>query len=401
MTDSTRLTIAIISPGLFSVPPVIGTSVEHDIDMVSRELSKEHRVIVYTRKCKEYPHSTRKGKLTIRRIPYRGPRDYLKQVCRHLGKRKPDLIQVENRPHFVPYLRKKFPHTPLILNMHSMHFASKSQLPPERAKAAMKQVDGLLTNSQFLAREYLRKFPVLKGKVHGVHLGIDPQPYLKAREQKNKIKKWRKRFGLKSKDKVLLFAGRLNRNKGAHHLLRALPKIMEEVEQVKLLLVGSPRYGGVRPTRYLKKLKKQSEKWSKQIKFTGFIKPKYMPYIYQLADIVVTPSVWKEPFCRVNLEAMAAAKPVVTTDRGGIPEVVQHQKNGYVLSLKNIDASLPETLIHLLKNKDERKELGEQGLALAKQEFTWEKTAKEYLRVYQQIIQLNKETVSEKLAAQP
>ena len=61
----------------------------------------------------------------------------------------------------------------------------------------MKQVDGLLTNSHFLAKEYLRKFPMLKGKVYGVHLGIDPKPYLKAREQKNKVKQWRKRFRIK------------------------------------------------------------------------------------------------------------------------------------------------------------------------------------------------------------
>ena len=170
----------------------------------------------------------------------------------------------------------------------------------------------------------------------------------------------------------MLFAGRLNRNKGAHHLLRALPKIIEEEKKVKLLLVGSPRYGGARPTIYLKKLKKIAKKWPRKIIFTGFIKPKHMPYIYQLADIVVTPSVWKEPFCRVNLEAMAAAKPVVTTKRGGIPEVVKHQKNGYVLPLKNIGTSLPETLIQLLKNEDKRKELGEQGLASAQEEFTWE-----------------------------
>lgn len=385
-SHQSKLNIAIISPGLFSVPPIIGTSVEHDIDMVSQALSKEHRVIVYTRKCKEFPHSTEQGNLVIRRIRYRGLKHYLEKVSQHLRKRNIDLIQVENRPQFIPYLRKKFPHTPLILNMHSMQFASRPWLSPKKARKSFKQINALLTNSHFLAQEYLRKFPCLEGKVYGVHLGIESEPYIQAARQTKKLSYWRKRLGLGNQEKVILFAGRLNRNKGAHHLLQALPKILKQKRHVKLLLVGSPRYGQAAPTAYVKKLRQRAKRWSKQITFTGFIKPKQMPYLYQLADVVVTPSVWKEPFCRVNLEAMSSAKPVVTTKRGGIPEVVEHKKNGYVLSLKQIDKTLPESILKLLEDEDERKKFGLAGLERAQNVFTWEKTVEGYLQVYQQIL---------------
>lgn len=380
-----KLTIAIVSPGIFSVPPVIGSSVEHDIEMVSRVMQEDHHVIVYTRTCSKYPVSSQEGNLKYKRFRYRNAKKYLEQVLEDIKKRKPEIIQVENRPHFVPLIKKKLPKTPVILNMHSMQFASQPWISAKKAQRAMRQIDALLTNSQFLRDQYIKKFPSLEGKAYGVHLGIDLFPYLQAQLEKHKVDKWREKFHIQNEDKVLLFVGRIKRDKGTHHLIKAFPKVVKKEKRVKLLIVGSPRYGNVKPTPYLKSLQAKARKFKRNVEFTKFINPSQMPYIYQLADVVVTPSVWEEPFCRVNLEAMSSAKPIVTTKRGGIPEVVIHGEDGYVLSLRDISNSLPNVLIKLLESEEMRERFGLDGLRRAAL-FSWKKTAENYLFVYQRIL---------------
>ena len=381
-----RLTIAIVSPGTFSVPPVVGSSVEHDIEMVANELRQKHRVIVYTRRCKEYPRSSRIGTLEYRRVAYDHWRSYLRKVVRDLKTLKPDIIQVENRPKYIHKIRAKFPDTPIVLNMHSMQFASKPHIAPDKVEKALGNIDALLTNSHYLKQEYVRRFPLASKKTYAVHLGIDTMPFERIGHKKRALRKLRKKYGLKRNDAVLLFAGRLKKEKGVHHLLRALPALLKKRPNVKLLIAGSPKYGNNKPTAYAKKIYKMAQGLKHHVVFTDFIKPHEMPRIYQLADIVVTPSVWGEPFCRVNLEAMASALPVVTTRRGGIPEVVKDGHHGYVLPLKGLSKTLPRTLIKLLQSKKKRKTFGENAYQAAKT-FTWQKTADQYASVYASLLE--------------
>ena len=59
--------IAIVSPGLFSVPPVVGTSVEHVINQVAHELKQHQQVVVYTKKCTQYSKSSQEVNLFYKR----------------------------------------------------------------------------------------------------------------------------------------------------------------------------------------------------------------------------------------------------------------------------------------------------------------------------------------------
>ena len=159
--------IAIMSRGPFSVPPVIGTSVEHDIQMVAEQMEKEHEVIVYTRKCPQYPRSTKEGNLLYRRFAYSSPTRYLEKIIRHIKKHKPDIIMVENRPLYVLRLKEKFKHIPVVLNMHSMLFASPANISPEKMNIVASEVDALITNSQYLIKANQSQFPAFKGKGMG------------------------------------------------------------------------------------------------------------------------------------------------------------------------------------------------------------------------------------------
>ncbi|MBO8170766.1 MAG: glycosyltransferase family 4 protein [Bacillaceae bacterium] len=375
--------IAVISPGSFSVPPVIGSSVEHDIYMIAQEYQKAHQVTIYTRKCREYPHSTTSGNLTIKRFKFADYRDYLHRVICDLKRMKPDVVQVENRPHYVPAVKKHLPHIPVVLVMHSAVFASPPVISEIKMRRAMARADAMITNSHYLKTYFAKKYKKYAGKIHPVHLGIDLKPYEEAEKNDAQIKKLKGKYQLTDDDKILLFAGRIKKEKGVHLIIQSLPEILKHHPNTRLVIAGSPVYGRNIRTHYMKWINRKSRKLKSHIRYTRFVRPDRIPYIMRMADLVVTPSIWAEPFCRVNLEAMASKKPVITTNRGGIPEVVEDQKSGIVIPVQEWKREFPMVLKE--RTDEEWAEMGERARERARS-FTWEKTAQGYIDVFQSLL---------------
>lgn len=373
--------IAIISPGPFSVPPVKGSSVEHDIDEVSKMFGPHHEVTIYTRTCKTYPRSSEEEGRRIVRFPYKGPGPYLKKILFDLKKRRPDVIMVENRPNFVPALRKKFPRTPIYVNMHSHVYAAKWFISPEKMRKIGRMADGFLTNSEYLRRHFIRKHQMSPEKVHAVHLGVDVGPYQQAKLE-IPARQLRQKLGLKPEHRVIFYAGRLIPAKGVHVLLQAFREVSQQDPQARLVIVGGTGYGSNRLSPYVRRLHEMAKPLGDKVRFVKFIPSKEMPLYYQIGDVVATPSVWQEPFCRVNLEAMAASKPVITTPRGGISEVVAHAETGFVIPPAEWKEKLPEIWEVLWGVPHLRQRLGKQALQRAKQ-FSWYATAQGYLQVFE------------------
>lgn len=373
--------IAIISPGPFSVPPVKGSSVEHDIDEVTKMMDPEHRVTIYTRTCTTYPKSTVEENREFIRFPYQGPGPYLRRIIRHIRKHKPDVIMVENRPTYVLALKSRFPKIPVFVNMHSHVFASKGIISKEKMKRVVRLASGFFTNSEYLRRHFIKTCKIPPHKIHAVHLGVDVSPYQVAKIHYS-IRKLRKQIGLSPDDRVLFYAGRLMRAKGVHVLLKAFRAVSEQDPLARLVIVGGTGYGSNRLTPYVRELKKLAKPLGDKVKFVNFVPSAKMPLYYQLGDVVATPSVWQEAFCRVNLEAMASGKPVITTPRGGIGEVVAHQSSGFLLPPKAWKTELPVVWNLLWSIPGIRAEMGKQALLRAKQ-FSWYATAQGYMNVFE------------------
>lgn len=377
--------IAVISPGSFSVPPVIGSSVEHDIQMISTELAKENEVIIYTKACPEFPMTTRVGNLIYRRFNFQHYSQYLTKVIKHLQRIKPDVIVVENRPSYVFRIKDAFPRIPIVLNMHSTVFASPPHIFPNQMTEIAKKTTALITNSQYLRRFFIRKYPVFLHKACAVHLGIDPAPFESAKNQFERIQAWKTKLHIKEEDQILLFVGRMIKEKGLHLLLDVLPELIRRHPGAKLIVVGSPRYGKNDATAYVRKLHNQAKRLGPHVCFTGFIRPNQVPLIFQLADVVVIPSVWNEPFGRVNLEAMASEKAVIATNRGGIPEVIMHERNGLIVPIHRYKTELKQSISRLLSDVELRRSFGQNGFDML-QSYTWQKTAEQYLRLFQSLV---------------
>lgn len=135
----------------------------------------------------------------------------------------------------------------------------------------------------------------------------------------DEIKIVKKNYGIRDEDKVLLFTGRLTEEKGADKLLEAL---MLLPSNFKGLIVGSYHYNADVNSDYQDKLYALAKQLGKRVIFTGYVQHNELPYLYNIADIAVLPSMWEEPAGLTNLEAMACGIPIITTDAGGIPEYV-------------------------------------------------------------------------------
>ena len=167
----------------------------------------------------------------------------------------------------------------------------------------------------------------------------------------------REQFGYSSADILILFSGRLVPEKGIHYVVKAVNELSEKNKNIKLIAVGANSFNLKVQTNFEKQLI-ESVKGKKNILFTGFISNSNLPDYYNMADIVVLPSMWEEPAGLTMIEALACGRPLITTDVGGIREYVAGS-GAIQLNPKNSDfyVQLKNTLLSLIENDTTRKEL--------------------------------------------
>jgi glycosyltransferase involved in cell wall biosynthesis len=119
------------------------------------------------------------------------------------------------------------------------------------------------------------------------------------------------------------------------------------------------------------------------VNFLGYISGIKKYSYYKSADVCVFPSIY-EAFGIVLLEAMACGKPVVASNVGGIPFVVEEGKTGLLFESGNVE-DLADKIVTILKDEELREKMGEAGRERAK-EFTWDKIAERTVEVYKEIL---------------
>lgn len=178
----------------------------------------------------------------------------------------------------------------------------------------------------------------------------------------------------------LLCCGRLagrvqgrRQQKGIDILLRAMPMILTH-HQVKLDIVGSGPL--------LEKFRAMAHELGigDHVQFPGFVEYDEMPQRYSAADLFILPS-RRESFGLVLAEAMAAGLPVVATQVGAIPELVQHGETGMLIPPED-PAALAAAVNYLLRHPREMKQMGIEGRKRTREHFTWAKVAERVLASY-------------------
>lgn len=160
----------------------------------------------------------------------------------------------------------------------------------------------------------------------------------------DKINLIRKESNLTDKDLILFSASRLVNGKGQDFVIQSLKKIIDKGFNVMLLIAGTGVHCLV-----LKKLV-QDLGLNNNVTFLGSVDRKELKYYYNLADIFVLTSKLKESFGLVYIESFACGTPAISSNFGGVIEIIEHKKNGFLVDPYQI-GSLENTILDILNKK--------------------------------------------------
>ena len=372
--------IAILTSGILPVPAVQGGAVENLIDYYL-EYNNQHRLHDITVYSVWHPnvesHASHESKINhYKYIKVTGWYTKLKKKLYHLihgeeyyhysieyslheaitdiKNQQYDIILMENRPGYALKI-KKFTNAKLVYHLHNEKLDIKSPQYQEIYDAAFR----ILTVSNYI-KSRVETINPQDTKTKTIYNGID----LNAFSKKAQISK--KTIGLSNDDFLLVFSGRVNREKGIMELLEATD-LLKENSQIKLMVIGGSFFGNTtNDDEFMKNLKAKAEPLKNRILFTGFIPYYDMPNYLSMADIAVIPSVWDDPFPTTILEAQAMGLPIITTQRGGIPEEVT-EKNAILLNTdENFVENLAAGILDLYEHPEKRKQMAAAGLERAK-----------------------------------
>lgn len=142
---------------------------------------------------------------------------------------------------------------------------------------------------------------------------------------------------------AILYVGRLSHRKGLHVLVTAMRRVVKEIPDARLLVVGDGHM-----KEFIKLLAKAFG-LERNVSLMGFVPKKHLKIIYRASDVFVLPSLYGESFGIVILEAMASGVPVVATDTGGVREVVEDNRTGLLVERGNSEG-LARAILKILND---------------------------------------------------
>ena len=172
--------------------------------------------------------------------------------------------------------------------------------------------------------------------------------------------------------------GRISPWKGQHIFIRAAAMVRERFPKAQFFIVGASLFGEEDYEREVRELAK-SYGVPDLIIFTGFRKD-VLSVIADM-DVIVHASTIGEPFGQVIIEGMAAGKPVIATDGGGVPEIVENGSTGILVPMGNA-AAMAEGIARVLADPELAAEMGRRGRERVQNCFTIEHTARKIEAVY-------------------
>lgn len=356
--------IAVLTSGILPVPAILGGAVEnlidyyieynnqeklHDITIYSIAPPKSSHIVDTTNTHYHYIDITSFWGRLKRHIYVRTHSStyydpyieyFLHESLKDIAQKEYDIIILENRPGYAIPI-SKVSKAKIIIHLHNDLLNKDSKDAKEICKVCHK----VITVSNYI-----------KGRVETigtnipittVYNGIDLELFSHATPID------RKTLGFKENDFIVVYSGRLIKEKGIEELIDAFNQL-KDYPQIKLLILGGSFYGLSGNNSFLDTLKKKSENIKDSIVFTGFIPYEQLPRYLKIGDVAVVPSMWEEPFGLTCIEAMAAGLPIITTNSGGIPEVC---KDCAIIINKDNDIvnKLQISIINLYKKENYQK----------------------------------------------
>jgi len=261
---------------------------------------------------------------------------------------------------------------PSLLTCHSIHETTGLwKLAYQPLAFTMNHADRVIAVSNATGR-FCRALGVLGHKIVVIPNGADI-PKLSSIASRASV---RARLGIKS-EPLIVTAIRLVKRKGPENLVAAFSRVLKSMPEAKLAIAGKgPEYTNLR--MMIMKLGIENS-----VFMLGFLPHERVLDLMAAADVFVLPSMVEAcPFAL--LEAMAVGVPAICTRTGGTPEIVENGVNGLMVPPAN-DGALADAILKILNNHKLAEQLRKNGSSTVSKKFTWERTAKQTLALYEAV----------------
>jgi glycogen(starch) synthase len=276
---------------------------------------------------------------------------------------------------------------PVIFHTHSTEWGRSSGQGSEvvgHFESAMAQnSDRIITVSYAMQRDLIQHgWP--QSKISMVWNGVDADRYDPRKAKQEEIKAIRQKYGIPDGWNMILFVGRLTWVKGVRNILQALPMVLKEFPNSKLVILGK----GEEQRDIVETAERLNIRDNVVYRF-DFVPESERILHYAAADLCVFPSTY-EPFGIVSLEAMSMEKPIVVGARGVVgfrEQVVSSGTDQCGIHINGEDpADIAWGIKETLKNPEKARNWGENGRKRVLEFFTWRKVADETLKIYESLI---------------
>ena len=370
--------LAVLTTGMLPIPAVRGGAVENLIDfyLEYNDTHKLHDITVYSpwdSEVKTHPALVSDVNhyhyIDVTSLIYRIARRiysychqneyynyfieyYFEKVYADLKKQDFDYIILENCDGYAYKLSQRW-YKNIILHMHNERRPSRAMYDEK----IYNNITKIITVSNFI-KNSVPSF-ISKSTIQTVYNGID----LKCFNRKEVSPLHRSQLGFAADDFVIVYSGRINKEKGISELIEAMLQL--ESPKIKLMVLGSSFFDNSKDEdTFILSLKNKAKTIKKQIVFTGFIPYKNVPDYLHLADIAALPSMWDEPFGLTIVEALAAGLPLITTRSGGIPEICEGVAT--IVNRDNVVNNLASAILDLYNHPEKRKQMAAASIDRAK-----------------------------------
>jgi len=257
-------------------------------------------------------------------------------------------------------------------------------------KTALELADSVIAVSEETKRDVLSLFAVHEERISVIHNGIDLSEYKPTSDPAIL-----RSLGVDPERPFILFVGRITRQKGIIHLVRAIRHLDPGFQVV--LCAGAPDTPEI--AAEMQQAVASAREYHPDIVWIEKMvtRPEAI-ILYSGASVFVCPSIY-EPFGIINLEAMACGTPVVASAVGGIKEVVVDGETGYLVPLEQMkespfEATAPEAFAFdlasrintLMADRELAKRMGEAGRRRAEELFGWDAIARKTEGLYRNLL---------------
>lgn len=262
---------------------------------------------------------------------------------------------------------------PIVTTVHAKGYYWKNLRRRVAYRFVSKQ-SKMIAVSNDVAQFLCKSVGISNDNVQTIYNGIETGVFRSNQEVRDQT---RRELKITGEQLVIGAIGNLYPIKGHTYLVQAAATISKEIPNAVVLIAGRGQL--------LEKLQIEASQLGveERIKFLGYRED--VPALLQAVDIFVLPSL-SEGLPLSALEAMAAGKPVVATQVGGIPEVVINGETGFLVAAEN-DGALAEKLICLLKDPCLAQQLGASGIQRVEERFTLDRMVEKYEEIYGEALQ--------------